>query len=122
MNVSRSNIKFNYLYRDGGNYKVWGSEVFSNPDMIQLNYAEEKIRKSLIDGEFFDPTYWKVKRLKYEDWVSELDHSWNEFDSIENTLANPTTNYSITEFLTLITMRLNTRYCLFFRGRDGAHV
>jgi hypothetical protein len=102
MNVSRSNIKFNYLYRDCGNYKVWGSEVFSNPDLLPLKSVEDKIRKSLIDGEFFNPTYWEVKRLKHEDWVPELDHTWNEFDSIENTVIEPTSDYSMTEFLTLI--------------------
>jgi hypothetical protein len=99
MSDSKSNIKFNYLYRDGGNYKVWGSEIFSNPDSLLLNEVEERIRKSLIDGEFFDPKYWMVKRLKHDDWVPELDHTWNEFDSIELTQEEPTIDCSITEFL-----------------------
>ncbi len=99
MNDSKSNIKFNYLYRDGGNSKVWGSEIFSNPDSLPLNEVEERIRKSLIDGEFFDPKFWKVKRLKHDDWIPELDHTWNEFDSIEMTIEEPTVDYSITEFL-----------------------
>lgn len=104
MNDSKNNIKFNYLYRDGGNYKVWGSEVFSNPDSLSIENIEEKIRKSLIDGEFFDPKYWKVKRLKHEDWVPELDHTWNEFDSIEMTEEEVTIGYSITEFLDVIVL------------------
>lgn len=99
MSDSKSNIKFNYLYRDGGNYKVWGNEILSNPDSLPLAEVEEKIRKYLIDGEFFDPKYWKVKRLKHDDWVPELDHTWNEFESIEVTNDKPTVDYSITEFL-----------------------
>lgn len=99
---SKNNIKFNYLYRDGGNFKVWGSEILTNPDSFHIGMIEERIRKSLIDGEFFDPIYWKVKRLKHEDYVPELDHTWNEFESIEITGMEPTVNYSITEFLDAI--------------------
>ena len=99
MNDSKTNIKFNYLYRDGGNYKVWGNEIISNPYSLPLAEVEVRIRKSLIDGEFFDPKYWKVKRLMHNDWVPELDHTWNEFDSIEMTIEEPTVDYSITEFL-----------------------
>jgi hypothetical protein len=102
MYASRNNIKFNYLYRDGGNYKVWGYEVFSNPDSLELAGVEEKIRQSLIDGEFFDPEYWKVKQLKHDDCVPELDHAWNEFDSLELTEENSTINFSITAFLDVI--------------------
>jgi hypothetical protein len=100
---SKNNIRFNYLYRDAGNYKVWGSEILSNPDSISLNEVEERIREYLIDGEFFNPKYWKVKRLKHDDWVTELDHSWNEFDSVEITAEEPTVDYSVTEFLDEIT-------------------
>lgn len=103
MSDSKNNIKFNYLYRDGGNYKVWGSEIFSNPDSFHLGMIEKRIRESLIDGEFFDPKYWKVKRLKHDDWVPELDHTWNEFDSVEITVEAPTVDYSITKFLDEIT-------------------
>jgi len=99
MSASKNNIKFNYFYRDGGNYKVWGSEIFSNPDSLLLNEVEERIRKSLIDGEFFDPKYWMVKRLQHDDWIPELDHTWNEFESVETTVEEATTDCSITQFL-----------------------
>ncbi len=99
MSDLKNNIKFSYLYRDAGNYKVWGYEVFSNPDFLSLNIIEQAIRTSLIDGEFFDPDDWKVKRLKHDDWIPELDHTWNEFDSIEFTDENPTINISINEFI-----------------------
>jgi len=99
MSASKSNIRFNYLYRDAGNYKVWGSEILSNPDCISLVEVETKIREYLIDGEFFDPKYWEVKRLKHDDRVPELDHTWNEFESIEITSEEPTVDYSVAKFL-----------------------
>lgn len=99
MSDSKSNIKFKYLYRDAGNYKVWGFEVFSNPYSLTLDHIEQVIRKSMIDGEFFDPVHWKVRRLKHEDWNPELDHTWNEFDSIEYTCEFQTSDISIDKFL-----------------------
>ena len=102
MSVSKNKIKFNYLYRDGGNNKIQGYEIFSNPDSLELADVEEIIRQSLIDGEFFDPEHWKVKRLKHDDWVPELDHTWNEFYSIEFT-EEDSNNLSITKFLDSIT-------------------
>ncbi|WPU98786.1 hypothetical protein SNE26_22485 [Mucilaginibacter sp. cycad4] len=42
------NIKFNYLYRDGGNYKNFNSIVFNNPQSILLPSLEQLIRSKLI--------------------------------------------------------------------------
>ncbi len=102
MSDSKNNIKFNYLYRDGGNFKVWGCEIFSNPDSIETDNIEARIKQSLIDGEFFDPEKWGVSRLKFDDWVPKLDHTWNEYDSIEITNEEPTIHYSINQFLEVI--------------------
>lgn len=102
MSASKSNIKLNYLYRDAGNHKVWGSEILSNPESLSLDVVEEKIRLSLIDGEFFDPKYWKLKRLQFDDWDIEIDHTWNEFESIEATDHEPTSILSVTELLDVI--------------------
>jgi hypothetical protein len=99
-----TNIKFNYLYRDAGNHKVWGSEVFLNSGSLSLNVIDESIKHSLIDGQFFNPKYWKVKRLDFGDWDAEIDHAWNEFESIEITNDEPTIGYSVTEFLEIISM------------------
>jgi hypothetical protein len=101
---SKSNIKFNYLYRDAGNFKVWGFEFFCNPDLLELETIEDRIRTALIDGEFFDPQKWGLKRLKHDDWISELDHTWNEFESIEITREEPTVDLTITTFLKVISI------------------
>jgi hypothetical protein len=98
-----ANIKFNYLYRDGGNYKVYGSHIFENPDNISIIQIEEAIKRSLIDGEFFNPKEWDLEPLKFDDWNQELDHLWNEFESIELTSEHSTSGKSITKFLKIIT-------------------
>jgi hypothetical protein len=79
------NIKFSYLYRDAANYKVYGSVVFSNPEKLSVREIETRVRAKLIDGEFFDPVEWKVPRLQILPLDEELDHSWNEFESVEET-------------------------------------
>ncbi|QOI96661.1 MAG: hypothetical protein HRU69_03775 [Flammeovirgaceae bacterium] len=90
MSTSRNNLKFNYKYRDTGNYKVFGNVIFTNPDEYSLELVESKLRASLIDSEFFDPNDWKLPRLKFDDWVPDLDQTWNEYESVEYTLKLPT--------------------------------
>lgn len=99
MTAPANNIRFNYLYRDAGNYKIFGSEVFANPDGLKLGEIQGRIKALLIDGEFFDPVKWKIKTLCFPDFIDEEDHSWNEFDSIEFTSQEPTSEKSIGEFL-----------------------
>ena len=96
------NIKFNYLYRDAGNYKVAGFVIFKNPEKLQFDFIENEIPKHLIDSEFFDPYRIKIPRLKHLDFPydPELDHSWNEFSSIEMTEEPANDERSIQTFLT----------------------
>lgn len=96
---SKNNIQFNYLYRDGGNFKVFDCQIFSNPENLSIESIESKIRAALISGEFFEPEDWNIKRLKFDDWIPKLDHIWNEFESIELTNRKPTMECSISEFL-----------------------
>jgi len=80
-----TNIQFNYLYRDVGNYKAFSSEVFSNPSKLNIKEIEERIRIALIDEQFFDPLAWGITRLEIAEWDDELDHEWHEFLSVERT-------------------------------------
>jgi hypothetical protein len=92
-------VQFKYLYRDAGNYKIYGEEIFLNPDGISIQEIESKIRTALIDGQFFDPKKWGVKRLRFEEWDEELDHEWNEFESVEEIIAKPGRMRAIHELL-----------------------
>ena len=95
MNASNNNIKFNYLYRDAGNYKEYGEIVFTNQDSKSL----EEIELTLIEGEFFIPEKWNVPRLSFDNYLPELDHDYHEFESLELTNENSIRHCDISTFL-----------------------
>ena len=77
----REVIRFNYLFRDSGNYKKFGSKKFSNPDQLTIEEIEQKIRQNLIDQAYFYPDQVDIKKFKFHRYLD--DYSWYEFDSIE---------------------------------------
>ena len=103
MNASNNNIKFNYLYRDAGNYKEFGETIFTNQDSKSLEEIELAIRKNLIEGEFFIPEKWNIPRLTFDSYSPELDHDYHEFESVEVTDENPTESIDISTFVIGIT-------------------
>jgi hypothetical protein len=47
------NVKFNYLYRDGGNFKSWGEVIFSNLENLPVNEIEAKLINAFLpDNQF----------------------------------------------------------------------
>jgi len=99
MTYSKNNVKFNYLYRDGGNYKQFGFVIFTNDNNIQIEEILNQIQLKLIDGEFFDPKKWAVETLYKYPYDPELDHSWHEFEDIEITSESPTSKVDIIDFV-----------------------
>ncbi|MEQ6121476.1 hypothetical protein [Reichenbachiella sp. MALMAid0571] len=99
MNDLENNLKFEYLYRDAGNYKQFGSAVFKNPTLIEPDVATEKIKPCLIDGEFFYPDKVKVPRLENYEFDPEMDHDWYEFEKFSLTNEKPTEVISAQNFL-----------------------
>jgi len=83
MSDSSHNIKFNYLYRDAGNYKQYGSVILSNPDNLSLEKIEKQIRANLIDGEYFIPSKLNIPFINEFPYDAELDHEWYEFVGVE---------------------------------------
>lgn len=100
----KNNIKFNYIYRDAGNYKEFGTIIFSNPDQIETKQVESIIKKRLIDSEFFIANEWNIPTLHFEKWIEELDHELHEFESIESSYDNPNDklNRTILDFISSI--------------------
>lgn len=96
-------IRFNYLHRDSGNWKKFGSKQFSNPERLSINEIDRKIHENLIDQSYFYPDQVGIKKLKFHRHLD--DSSWYEFESIE-ILDNvdPSTKEfeSISRFLTLL--------------------
>lgn len=105
LDIQNKNIKFNYLYRDAGNYKLFNSIIFTNPDKSDLETIRKKISEALIDGEFFSPEEWNIPRLEFEKPDDDLDHSWHEFESLELTPESSEKMKNIEEFLSRIAIK-----------------
>ncbi|MGY6742913.1 MAG: hypothetical protein ACXIUQ_09280 [Cecembia sp.] len=93
------NLKLNYLYRDGANYKQFGYVVFANPDFLTPRKASEQLRQKLISNEFFVPQDWKLPRLQYHPYDPEIDHDYHEFECFEWTAEEVTDGRKVEEFL-----------------------
>jgi len=79
------NIKFNYRYRDGANYKRFNSVIFANPTGIDLSTLEDIIRSKLIDETYFYADEWGLPEIFTETWHFRNDPSWHEFEGVEFT-------------------------------------
>lgn len=77
------NILFEYLYRDAGNNKLWGEILLSNREGMDVRRAEDAIRSSLIDGEFFVAEDVGIAPLRFENRDHDLDHGWHEFHALQ---------------------------------------
>lgn len=97
------NIKLNYLYRDAGNYKTYGFIIFGNPNGLNTKIIENKLREHFVDADCFDPSKLNIPPLKHANskYDSELDHSWNEFESLEETDEEATDHRTINELLNI---------------------
>ena len=95
------NIKFNYLYRDGANYKNYNEVVFDNAKNLSIQSIETVIKENLIEGQWFIASDWNLPDMHFKDypWDSEIDHDWHGFDSLEQTTGSTTDNISIEAFL-----------------------
>jgi hypothetical protein len=93
------NLKLNYMYRHGANYKQFGSVIFKNERMITPRFATDKIKEKLISTEFFVPQDWNLPRLQKYPYEPEIDHEWHEFESFEWTDEDVTDNREISRFL-----------------------
>jgi hypothetical protein len=77
-----ANIQFNYLYRDGGNYKKYNSVIFANPTNISLTELSNLIHSKLIDETWFYADQWNLPDLRPETFNPDTDPTWHEFESM----------------------------------------
>ena len=82
MKNSGAKIKFNYLYRDSGNFKIFGSELFNNYNNLDILEVEKRILLRLIDSEFFYPDELGIAKFSLNNF--DFNNSWFEFESVEN--------------------------------------
>ena len=81
------NIRFEYLYRDAGNFKNWGEVILVNRHGHDVNALEQRARQVLIDQEYFDADKAMVPNLNFKDHIEALDHGWHEFHAFTSTVA-----------------------------------
>ena len=98
-----ANIRFNYLYRDGSNFKKWASVVFSNPDNFSIDEIEDSLRNNCLPDQLFIAHQIRVPQafLFVEYPLTVDDHCFHEFYSVEATsdAADDTFDRSILSFL-----------------------
>ena len=96
-------VRFNYLHRDSGNWKKFGSKKFSNPEQLTMEEITQKIQQNLIDRAYFYPEQVGIKKFRFHRHCD--DASWYEFQSVElMTNTNPSTKElkSISDFILLL--------------------
>ncbi|GMV92681.1 MAG: hypothetical protein AMXMBFR82_24590 [Candidatus Hydrogenedentota bacterium] len=72
------NIRFEYLYRDAENYKIWGDVVFLNPQGLSVDYLNKSVGQMLTIPPYFVAQFAKVPDLRRFPLDSNRDHSWHE--------------------------------------------
>lgn len=106
------NIEIEYLYRDAGNFKNFGSIVFRNRKGYSPEWIKQEIENWLIDGEFFIAEKVKFPVLYFSEfpYSPELDHEWHQFFGVQTTEEGSTDkhNRDIDELLELFRqLRMN---------------
>jgi len=103
-----SNVKFNYLYRDGGNFKSWGEVIFSNLENLPVNEIEAKLINAFLPDNQFIASQIDIpeKFLLLDGKFTKYDHCYHEFDCVEICQENSTDvlDRSISDFLENIEM------------------
>ena len=94
----KPNIIFNYLYRDGSNFKQFGSIIFTNQNNLSIEEINSILSSQLIDEEYFDHKKFGIPSLFFKNRNVD-DHNWHEYQNIEITDENPTDKRTIEEFL-----------------------
>ncbi|NTU68311.1 MAG: hypothetical protein HGB02_05455 [Chlorobiaceae bacterium] len=99
-------VRLNYLYRDAGNDKAWGSVDFTNPDQLAIKEVERRLRSDFEQGELFIAHQVGLPELFFyaTDPITEDDHCYHEFHSVEaiETPEAVAPKQSISEFLTAV--------------------
>jgi hypothetical protein len=97
------NVRFNYLYRDGSNYKKWADVVFSNDAELSSDLINKNLKGCFLEDGQFIAHQIRIPEifLALDDALTFDDHCYHEFDSAEITADIPTDvhNRSIKDFL-----------------------
>jgi len=104
MTSSENNIQFFYLYRDTGNYKQFGSVIFSNAKGLALENIDQRIRESLISETYFYTRESEIPSAVFPD-ITDLDPTWHEYEKVALSNETPNDGRSIDEFVEMIKIK-----------------
>jgi hypothetical protein len=117
-----ANIRFNYLHRDAGNYKKWGSVIFANPEELTSQSVASQLMDAFPEENLFIAHQIRVPEVFFytRGNATSDDHCFHEFDRIEETLEPPNDRHSRTigEFLAE-TQRQSKRGWIPFDPHEG---
>ncbi len=84
-------MKFNYLYRDAGNYKKWGEVNFANSEKMTVKEASARLPKAFDSGSLFIASQIDIPEVfLFPEWDLSLDdHCFHEFFSVELSDESP---------------------------------
>lgn len=88
-----SNIKFVYLYRDGGNFKNWGFCIFRNPDNLPIENIEQRLLASFWQGSLFIAEQVGLPELFHDDYPTIDDICFHEYVNSELTEEDETDSF-----------------------------
>jgi hypothetical protein len=84
------NIRFQYLYRDAGNYKKRGTVIFSNPEGLDVQAIANCLLDAFLPGLFIARQIRIPEVFLTQEYpLSSDDHRFHEFCSIESTPEPP---------------------------------
>ena len=85
-------MKFNYLYRDAGNYKKWGEVTFNNSEKMTVEEVSLRLTKAFDSGNLFIAEQIDIPEVfLFPEWdLSHDDHCFHEFFSVEISGESPT--------------------------------
>lgn len=84
------NVRFEYLYRDAGNFKNWGEVVFSNASNFTVDHVTAMAEHFLIERTYFVASKADVPDLHFSEYNEKLDHDWHEVHAFQVTDDAPT--------------------------------
>lgn len=111
------NVKFIYLYRDGGNYKKWGHVIFRNPDELRCDFIRRALEKAFLQDGLFVAHQIRVPDafLYARGEANSEDHCFHEFDRVELSPGTPNDQHgrSIKQFLAEVQMQTTSGWTAF---------
>lgn len=84
LTIMQKLVRFNYLYRDGGNYKRWGSVDFENPEKLSIKEIDKLLRSCFEQQCCFIAHQIDIPKISLyaDEPISEDDHCFHECDSV----------------------------------------